>query len=120
RDRARATRGRAHGPAGGRSARAARAAGRGRGRPDGRPVSRPLPRAAAVRVPGSTSNLGGGFDCVGMAVDRFLDASFTPGPDELAVERGDGAAPPGEDLVAVSFTRVLAARGMSARGILRV
>ncbi|MDZ7631754.1 MAG: homoserine kinase [Gemmatimonadaceae bacterium] len=33
------------------------------------------PRQARVRVPASTSNLGGGFDCVGMAVDRWLDAT---------------------------------------------
>ena len=33
-------------------------------------------RAAAVRVPGSTSNLGGGFDCVALAIDRFLDVAF--------------------------------------------
>ena len=71
---------------------------------------RTLPRPAAVRVPGSTSNLGGGFDCVGMAVDRFLDASFEPGPHELTVVRGDGVVPPGEDLVATSLTRVLEAR----------
>ncbi len=32
-------------------------------------------RQARVRVPASTSNLGGGFDCVGMAVDRWLQAS---------------------------------------------
>ena len=32
-----------------------------------------------VRVPASTSNLGGGFDCVGMAVDRWLIASVTIG-----------------------------------------
>lgn len=32
---------------------------------------------AAVRVPASTSNLGGGFDCVGMSVDRWLAASVT-------------------------------------------
>lgn len=30
---------------------------------------------ATVHVPASTSNLGGGFDCVGMAVDRWLTAS---------------------------------------------
>jgi homoserine kinase len=82
-------------------------------------VSRPLARAAAVRVPGSTSNLGGGFDCVGMAVDRFLDAAFEPGPGALTVERGDGTTP-GEDLVAISFRRVLEARGLEARGVLRV
>ncbi len=34
-------------------------------------------RHASVRVPASTSNLGGGFDCVGMAVDRWLSASVT-------------------------------------------
>jgi homoserine kinase len=32
-------------------------------------------RRAMVSVPGSTSNIGGGFDCVGMAVDRWLTAS---------------------------------------------
>ena len=31
---------------------------------------------ATVHVPGSTSNLGSGFDCVGMAVDRWLTASI--------------------------------------------
>jgi homoserine kinase len=39
---------------------------------------------ARVRVPGSTSNLGAGFDCVGVAVDRWvhltarIDASSSP------------------------------------------
>lgn len=33
------------------------------------------PLRATVHVPGSTSNLGSGFDCVGMAVDRWLTAS---------------------------------------------
>jgi len=33
------------------------------------------PARATVHVPGSTSNLGSGFDCVGMAVDRWLTAS---------------------------------------------
>ena len=32
-------------------------------------------RTARVRVPASTSNLGAGFDCVGVAVDRWLTAS---------------------------------------------
>ena len=34
-------------------------------------------RHARVRVPASTSNLGAGFDCVGLAVDRWLTASAT-------------------------------------------
>jgi len=32
---------------------------------------------ARVRVPCSTSNLGAGFDCVGIALDRWLDAAVT-------------------------------------------
>ncbi len=32
-----------------------------------------------VRVPASTSNLGAGFDCLGLAVDIWLEASLTPG-----------------------------------------
>ncbi len=34
--------------------------------------------SARVRVPCSTSNLGAGFDTLGLALDRFLDVSFTP------------------------------------------
>jgi homoserine kinase len=33
----------------------------------------------AVRVPASTSNLGAGFDCVGLAVDLWLDARLVEG-----------------------------------------
>jgi homoserine kinase len=49
-------------------------------------VSRPAgtPVRAVVRVPGSTSNLGAGFDCVGLAVDRWVDA-------EVSVEDGGSA-----------------------------
>lgn len=35
-------------------------------------------RAARVRVPCSTSNLGAGYDTIGLALDRFLDVSFEP------------------------------------------
>ncbi len=76
-------------------------------------------RSAAVRVPGSTSNLGGGFDCVAMAIDRFLDVAYEPGSGPLSVVRTDGAMP-GEDLVAISFHRALAARGLTPQGVLRV
>ena len=77
-------------------------------------------RAAAVRVPGSTSNLGGGFDCVGLAVDRFLDAAFVPGAGALTVERPERGTPPGEDLVALAFCRALEQHGLAPRGVLRV
>lgn len=36
---------------------------------------------AAVRIPASTSNLGAGFDCIGMAVPRWLEASARLRPD---------------------------------------
>ena len=47
------------------------------------------PRAAQVRVPGSCSNLGAGFDCVGFAVDRWLTASVV-----VAEDAADDDAPP--------------------------
>lgn len=40
-----------------------------------------------VRVPASTSNLGPGFDVLGLALDLFLTAHFTPGGEALALER---------------------------------
>src|SRR5690242_2013611 len=44
---------------------------------------------ATVRVPGSTSNLGAGFDCVGVAVDRWLRVTARAGGSArpAAVER---------------------------------
>ena len=42
-----------------------------------------MSQAVTVRVPASTSNLGGGFDCVGVAVDRWLEVTVT-----LAAGRG--------------------------------
>ena len=36
-----------------------------------------MSHAVTVRVPASTSNLGGGFDCVGVAVDRWLEVTVT-------------------------------------------
>jgi homoserine kinase len=38
---------------------------------------------ARVRVPASSSNLGSGFDCVGIAIDRWLTASVTVDPDAI-------------------------------------
>ncbi|MEB3323620.1 MAG: hypothetical protein VKI81_12420, partial [Synechococcaceae cyanobacterium] len=35
--------------------------------------------ALAVRVPASTSNLGAGFDCLGLALDLWLDARLEDG-----------------------------------------
>jgi homoserine kinase len=35
-------------------------------------------RRARVRVPASSSNLGAGFDCLGLALGRYLTAEYTP------------------------------------------
>ena len=40
-----------------------------------------------VRVPGSTSNLGAGFDCVGVAVDRWLRVSARLASGAPSIER---------------------------------
>ncbi|HEU4586650.1 MAG TPA: homoserine kinase [Gemmatimonadaceae bacterium] len=54
--------------------------------------------AVRVRVPASTSNLGGGFDCVGIAVDRWLQVDA-----RVSSSVGGGAAKIATD--AVRFTR---------------
>ena len=41
--------------------------------------------SVTVRVPGSTSNLGAGFDCVGVAVDRWLTLTATLASSSAAV-----------------------------------
>jgi homoserine kinase len=40
-----------------------------------------------VRVPGSTSNLGAGFDTIGLAVSRYLTARYRPADGPLVIER---------------------------------
>jgi homoserine kinase len=43
---------------------------------------------ASIRVPASSSNLGAGFDCIGLALDRYLTAEYVPTPTAtLTVER---------------------------------
>jgi homoserine kinase len=56
-----------------------------------RPASPAPLRRARVRVPASSSNLGAGFDCLGIALGRYLTAEYVPSPDGrrpgLQVER---------------------------------
>ncbi len=72
----------------------------------------PLQRAQ-VRVPCSTSNLGAGFDCLGLALDRYLRAEFVPADHELVVERTGSAASisPDRDYVRDLFVAELARLG---------
>ena len=74
-----------------------------------------------VRIPASTSNVGGGFDCIGFAVERWLSASVAvstrTAKDAPAVSirrRGTVASlllPPEQDAVVAGFTAACNARG---------
>jgi homoserine kinase len=76
-------------------------------------------RVATVRVPASTSNLGAGFDCVGVALDRWLRATATVGAHagaEPRIERAGalaalGALAPADDLLVHGFAHACAAAG---------
>lgn len=81
-------------------------------------------RPAAIRVPGSTSNLGAGFDTVGLALTRYLRAEFVPGDGPLSIERAgtlDGLTlAPADDLLVVAFAYGLADAGHEPHGTLRM
>ncbi len=80
--------------------------------------------AARVRVPCSTSNLGSGFDTLGVALDRYLEASFEPGGRDFEVERTGTLETLDEsvdtDHVATVFIEQLRREGVVPRGLLRL
>src|SRR2546428_1090506 len=74
--------------------------------------------AVTVRVPGSTVNLGGGFDCVGSAIDRWIRVGA--GREEsraapITIERRGALAglalPPERDLLSQGFRSACRAAG---------
>jgi homoserine kinase len=83
-------------------------------------------RRARVRVPGSSSNLGAGFDCLGIAFARYVTAEYVPhdSPDDapvLRVERrgtlrvlGDGFDD--RDLIVRAFRRYAESLGIALPG----
>ena len=80
-----------------------------------------------VRVPGSTANLGAGFDCVGAAVDRWLTASVVtqPEPDATTVIQRGGAlagldATPDDDRLVIGLRAACKAAGRQAPRALRI
>lgn len=77
-------------------------------------------RRARVRVPASTSNLGAGFDVLGLALNRYLEAEYEPGPGPLRLERRGTLAAlaggPGEDLLVRVFCAYLERRGAAVPG----
>lgn len=83
--------------------------------------------ACRVRVPCTTSNLGAGFDCLGLALDRYLEASFEPGGTTLSLERSGTLAeldaldvPVARDRLAAAFNSRLARAPGRPNGVLRV
>jgi len=69
-----------------------------------------------VRVPASTSNLGAGFDCVGLALDLWLTARLIPGPGPAQYHGTLAGLDPGRDLIA----RLLEAAGLAGSWHLEV
>ena len=70
---------------------------------------------ARVRVPASSSNLGAGFDCIGIAVDRWLVASVTLGGTGISIRRRGKLSAvkvrPDQDLFTRGFRAACAAGG---------
>lgn len=54
-------------------------------------------RTIRVRVPCSTSNLGAGFDCIGLAFDRYLTATLHVTDTRVEIERRGTLASLGDD-----------------------
>jgi len=77
-----------------------------------------------VRVPGTTSNLGSGFDFLGMAVERWLQVSARCVDDRsapaVALERrgtlSDLGVPPDQDLIYRGFAAACRAAGRDVPG----
>ncbi len=80
--------------------------------------------AARVRVPCSTSNLGSGYDTIGLALNRYLEATYEPGPTGLEIFREGSLATAdyddADDLVARSFASALRSMGSEVGGTLRL
>jgi homoserine kinase len=72
---------------------------------------------AAVRVPASTSNLGAGFDTLGLAVRRYLTARYEPGEGELSITRHGTLSElfvhSADDLLVRAFVAELTRRGIA-------
>jgi len=76
---------------------------------------------ARVRVPASSSNLGAGFDCIGVAVDRWLVASVTSAAGGAISIRRRGrltavSVPVDDDLLTRGFRAACAAAGAPLAG----
>jgi len=82
------------------------------------------PASVTVRVPATTANLGPGFDCLGLTLDLWNEATFAMGGDGVVVTvSGEGSErlPTGDDnLVVRSFRRLCEHAGVEPPRDLRV
>lgn len=63
----------------------------------------------SVRVPATSANLGPGFDCLGLALDLWLEVHARPAAHDRFTYRGDGVVPARTDgLVHVGFRAAFA------------
>jgi homoserine kinase len=76
--------------------------------------------SARVRVPATSSNLGAGFDCIGIAIDRWLVASVTLGGTGISIRRRGTLSAvrvrADQDLFTRGFRAACAAGGASPTG----
>jgi len=76
--------------------------------------------SARVRVPATSANLGAGFDCIGIAVDRWLVASVTLGGTGISIRRRGTLSAvrvrADQDLFTRGFRAACAAGGASPTG----
>ncbi len=77
---------------------------------------------ARVRIPCSTSNLGSGYDTIGLALERYLEVTFEPtsGSGLEIVREGTLAGLTGEDLVASTFLAEARREGAEPSGVLHL
>jgi homoserine kinase len=69
----------------------------------------------SVRVPATSANLGPGFDCLGLAVDLFLEVAGRPADRDRFHYAGEGSVPDTpQNLVHVGFREAHAALGLTA------
>ena len=73
-----------------------------------------------LRIPGSISNLGPGFDSLAVAVQIYLDLRVTEvrpdAPDTIETHFADGG-PPGENRIETAFRHARARIGTPAPGV---
>lgn len=67
-------------------------------------------KSCRFRIPASTSNLGAGFDSVGLAVNRYLYISIEPASEVTVTVRGSGAGsiPTGPENLVLKVARSIA------------